>query len=71
MTIIVKTPGGDPFTFVLEEPEVAAVLASMGPSMLSDRERVMAWAEKALLDALEQVVVEHAAPQPQHEAKME
>jgi len=70
MTIVVKTPGTEPFTFVLDESEVAAILATMGPSMLNDRERVLAWAEKALLDALERAVVDHAAPY-QHEAKMD
>lgn len=70
MTIIVKTPGGEPFTLVLDANEVSAVVASMGPSELDLRDRVMAWAEKALLEALNDAVVEHAAPQ-QHEAKMD
>ena len=70
MTIIVKAPGCDPFTLVLDQDEVAAVLATMGPSTLDYRDRVLAWCEKALLDALKDAVIEHAAPQ-QHEAKMD
>jgi len=65
LIIYVKTSGADTFTLVLDAPEVAAILATMGPSALSDRERVMAWAEKALLDALERAVVDHAAPYQQ------
>ena len=70
MIITIKTPGCDLVTLVLDTSEVNAILATMGPSVLPVRERVVAWAEKALLDALERAVVEHAAPY-QHEAKMD